>query len=207
LTISSILQKPNSYVTECTHTLACAVMKGLNSARAHLECVHSLHDSVDYNALRVAKFKKWGRKCVYLRLKSHKECRFFFKLSMITNVILILYNSSINNKLILRDLRFRHHIACFCCISPRQNNSTATALFCLSKHDSDSLNESMNRYFKWFGSVSVIRSWMNQWTVTLNDSVRSQWFVPEWINEPFKWFGSVAMTHLLTVTCCHLLAI
>ncbi len=23
LTISSILQKPNSYVTECTHTLAC----------------------------------------------------------------------------------------------------------------------------------------------------------------------------------------
>ncbi len=40
--------------------------------------------------------------------------------SMITNVILILYNSSINNKLILRDLRFRHHIACFCCISPTQ---------------------------------------------------------------------------------------
>ncbi len=33
LTISSILQKPNSYVTECTHALACAVMKGLNSAR------------------------------------------------------------------------------------------------------------------------------------------------------------------------------
>ncbi len=39
--------KKNSYVTECTYTLACVVMKGLNSARAHLECVLSLHDSVD----------------------------------------------------------------------------------------------------------------------------------------------------------------
>ncbi len=38
--------KQNSYVTECTHTLACVVMKGLNSARTHLECVLSLHDSV-----------------------------------------------------------------------------------------------------------------------------------------------------------------
>ncbi len=33
---------------------------------------------------------------------------------MITNVIL--YNSSINKKLILRDLCFRHHIYCFCFI-------------------------------------------------------------------------------------------
>ncbi len=39
--------KQNSYVTECTHTLAGAVMKGLNSARARLERVLSLHDSVD----------------------------------------------------------------------------------------------------------------------------------------------------------------
>ncbi len=46
LTISSILKKQNSYVTECTHTLACVVMKGLISARAHLERVLSLHGSV-----------------------------------------------------------------------------------------------------------------------------------------------------------------
>ncbi len=26
-------------VKQCTHILACAVMKGLNSAHAHLECV------------------------------------------------------------------------------------------------------------------------------------------------------------------------
>ncbi len=39
--------KQNSYVTECMHTLACVVMKGLNSAHAHLERVLSLHDSVD----------------------------------------------------------------------------------------------------------------------------------------------------------------
>ncbi len=42
---------------------------------------------------------------------------FSSKISTITNVIMILYNSSINNKLILGDLRFRHHIACFCCYS------------------------------------------------------------------------------------------
>ncbi len=34
-------------VKQWTHTLACAVMKGLNSAREHLERVLSLHDSVD----------------------------------------------------------------------------------------------------------------------------------------------------------------
>ncbi len=48
---------------------------------------------------------------------------FSSKISMITNVILIVYNSSINNKLILRYLCFRHHIACFCYISPTKNNS------------------------------------------------------------------------------------
>ncbi len=45
-------------------------------------------------------------------VKNHtKGAIFSLKISMITNVILILCNSSINNKLILRDLRFRHHIA------------------------------------------------------------------------------------------------
>ncbi len=71
------------------------------------------------------------------QLKSHKECRFFFKISMITNVILILYNSSINNELILRDLHFKYLIASFCSISP-------TKAFCVSEqHDSDPfLNDS-----------------------------------------------------------------
>ncbi len=71
---------------------------------------------------------------------------FFFKISMITNVILILYNRSINNKLILRYLHFRHHIACFCSISPTKKLlQTATALFCVSEqHDGDSfLNDSI----------------------------------------------------------------
>ncbi len=39
--------KPNKTPTECTHTLACVVMKELKSARAQLKCVLSLHDSVD----------------------------------------------------------------------------------------------------------------------------------------------------------------
>ncbi len=37
----------NSYVTECTHTLAYVATKGLISARAQLERVLSLHGSVD----------------------------------------------------------------------------------------------------------------------------------------------------------------
>ncbi len=47
-------------------------------------------------------------------------------------------HSSINKKLILRDLRFRHHIACFFSISPTKIiPSKATALFCVSEqHDS-----------------------------------------------------------------------
>ncbi len=47
LTLSSILQKPNKTPTESTHTLACVVMNELNSTRAYLECVLSLHYSVD----------------------------------------------------------------------------------------------------------------------------------------------------------------
>ncbi len=145
LTISSILQKPNSYVTECTHTLACVVMKRVK------RCTHAFRAcsfTFFLNALRViAKFKIWGRKCIYLRFiwfKSHKECSFFLK-----------------NK---HDYKF----------------------------DIDFIQISLLLYF----FSDVLRLW-----------TKLQWFVPEWINEPFKWFGSVAMTHLLTVTCCHLLAI
>ncbi len=31
--------------------------------------------------------------------------------------------------------------------------------------------------------------------------------IRSWMNQPFKWFGSIAMTHLLTLTYCHLLAV
>ncbi len=165
LTILSILQKPNKTPTECTHTLAYEVMKRVK------KCTR---------AIRVCSFTAWFSrlKCIkndrkiqdlgaemyiftFHIVKNHtKGAVFSSKISMITSVILILYNSSRNNKLILRDLCFRHHIACFCCI----HFCCVTALF-------------------W---VSVIRSWM----------IRS-----------FKWFGSVATTHLLPVTCCHLLAV
>ncbi len=81
----------------------------------------------------------------YIVNNNAKSAIFSPKVSMITNVILILCNSSINNKLILRDLRFRHHISCFCSVSPTKIiPNTATALFCVSEqHDSESfLNES-----------------------------------------------------------------
>ncbi len=88
---------------------------------------------------------------------------------MITNVILILYNRSINNKLILRYLCFRHHIACFCSIFPTLNYF-----------------KQLQQGFASLSNMIVIRFWMIQ---------------------PFKLFGSVAVTHLLPVTFCHLLAI
>ncbi len=54
---------------------------------------------------------------VYVSYDSNhtKSDVFSSKISMVTNVILILYNGSIN-KLISRDLHFIHYIACFCCI-------------------------------------------------------------------------------------------
>ncbi len=51
--------------------------------------------------------------------------------------------------LLLRYLRFRHHIACFCSISQTKKLSqTATALFCVSEqHDGDSfLNLNLSCY-------------------------------------------------------------
>ncbi len=90
---------------------------------------------------------------------------------MITNVILILYNSSINNKLILR-----HHIACFCCILPTQNNS-----------------KGLQRCFEsqWF---------VHEWIIRLNDSVQSKWFgsvAMVWFSLSHsvqsQWFGSISV--------------
>ncbi len=92
-------------------------------------------------------------------IKITQRMQFFSsKISTVTNVILISYNSSINNELISRDLtlHFRHQIACFCSISlTKKLFQTATAMFCVSEqHDGDSfLNEPMN---------------------CLNDSVQSQ---------------------------------
>ncbi len=84
--------------------------------------IPSLHDSVLKCIKSDRKIQVMGAENLYIYV-SHssnhtKGAVFSSKISMITNVILILYNSSINNKLILR-----HHIACFCCILPTQNNS------------------------------------------------------------------------------------
>ncbi len=93
-----------------------------------------------------------GRRCIYL----HNFISVFFspKKIMITNVILMFYNSSVSKKLINRHM-FRLHIACFCSISTTKIiPNKATALFWVSEqHDGDSfLNESI---FKWFGSIAV----------------------------------------------------
>ncbi len=80
---------------------------------------------------------------------------------MITNVILILYNRSINNKLILRYLHFRPHIACFCSISPTKKLlQTTTVLICVSdQHESDSfLNYSIVYMIQFNHSDSLITS-------------------------------------------------
>ncbi len=152
LTISSILQKPNKTPMECTLTLAYVVMKRVKQCTC---------------AFRVCSFTAWFSllKCIKndRKIQDMGEEMYTFtfhavfssKISMITNVILILYNSSINNKLILRDLRFRHHIASFCSISPTKNNS-----------------KQLQHCFASLSNMTVLRSWMNQ---PLNDSVQSQW--------------------------------
>ncbi len=74
---------------------------------------------------------------------------------MITNVILILWNSSINKKLILRDLRVRHHIPCFCSISPTKiipNSHHSTVLHLWM---SPVFRSWTNQPFKWFGSIAM----------------------------------------------------
>ncbi len=49
-------------VKQCTHTLACVVMKGLNSARVHLERVLSLHGSVLKCIMSDRKIQDMGQK-------------------------------------------------------------------------------------------------------------------------------------------------
>ncbi len=81
--------------------------------------------------------------CIYIyiyilsyRYNYTKSAVFCSKISII--LILILYNSLINNKSILRDLRFRHNIACFCFhFANKKLFQTATALLCVSEQHDD----------------------------------------------------------------------
>ncbi len=174
LTISSILQKPNKTPTEYMRTLAYVVMKRVK------QCTHTF---------RVCSFTAWFSllKCIkndhkiqdmreenvyiftFHIVKITQRVPFFpSKISMITNVILILYNSSINNKLTLRDLRFRHHIACFCSISQTKNYS-----------------KQLQHCFASPSNMSFVPEWINR----LNDSVQSQWLTYyQWLSATYWLF-------------------
>ncbi len=69
-------------VNQCTHTLACVVMKGLNGARAHLERVLSLHDSVLKCIKSDRKIQDMGQK-IYLfmfqMVKITRRVQFFLQ--------------------------------------------------------------------------------------------------------------------------------
>ncbi len=96
-----------------------------------LECVLSMNDS----ELRIQDKRAENVYSLFVSFyivnKYHtKSAIFTLKISMVTNMILILYNCSINNSLISRDLRFRHHIGCSFSISPAKiiPNSHSTVL-------------------------------------------------------------------------------
>ncbi len=130
-------------------------MKGLNGARAHLVCVLSLHDSVD--ALRViAKFKIWGRKCIYLRFiqsKSHEERRFFLQ-NMHDCKCHIDFIQQFNKQWV--NIKWlRRHIACFCSISPTQNNYKPPQRCFASLSNMIMIRFWMIQSFKWLGSVTI----------------------------------------------------
>ncbi len=117
-----------------------------------------------------------------------KSAIFSPKVSMITNVILILCNSSINNKLILRDLRFRYHISCFCSISPTKIIPNTAVLHLWAT-------------WEWF-----VPEWINR----LNDSVQSQWlikylhFLKIISNISFQRFMFQISKHYLCICNCRL---
>ncbi len=76
-------------------------------------------------------------------------------------MLLILYNSSINKKLILIGLRFRHHIEYFCSIPlTKMDPNTVRALFCISEqHDSVSFLNESTVLMIWFNhNDSLIKS-------------------------------------------------
>ncbi len=144
---------------ECTHALACAVIN--EGVKRCTWLIRASSFTAWFSRLKCIKsdrkIQDMGSKHLYIYisydLNHTKSAVFFFKISTITHVILILYNSSINNKLISRDLYFRHHIACFCCISPTKNNS---------KQLQDVLH--LWATWQWF-----VHEWFNR----LNDSVQS----------------------------------
>ncbi len=112
------------------------------------------------------KIQDMGALYHFIQLISHEECSFFLQKSTWLQMWLwlwlykklIVYNSSINKKLIFRYLCFRCHNYCFCAIlTTKIISNTATALFRVSEqHDGVSfLNEST---VKWFSSVAVTHS-------------------------------------------------
>ncbi len=114
---------------------------------------------------------------------------------MITNGILILYNSSINNKVILRDLCFRHHISCFCYISPTKKWFQTQPQHCFAS----------------LGNLTVFRSWMNQ---PIKDLVQSQWLTyKQWpaatfnftfkVSSYFKIISNISIQCLCVATLTH----
>ncbi len=78
--------------------------------------------------------------------------------SGVTNVILILYNNSINEKLILRDLRFRQHIGYFLLFFANKNISKQPQHCFASLNNTTVFRSWMNQPFKWFGSIAIIYS-------------------------------------------------
>ncbi len=150
--------------------------------------------------------------CIYIYIISYsynhmKSAVFCSKISMI--VILILYNSSINNKLIKK-----HVLDTIFTVFPpfHQQKIIPNTVLCLWATWQWFVPEWINRLndsvqSQWLGSVTMIQ-------FSHNDSVQSQWFSSVTMirfnhndSVQSQWFGSITMTHLLTVTCCHLLEV
>ncbi len=76
-------------------------------------------------------------------------------ISMITNVILIVYNSSINRKLILRDLHLDAIFPVFAPFRQKKIFQTQPQHCFTSLSNMTPFRSWMNQPFKWFGSVAV----------------------------------------------------
>ncbi len=115
--------------------------------------LHIVNQYHTKSAVFLQKFTWWLKLYgAVLSVCGHHVSSFSPKMTTITNVILILYNSSINKKLILRDLCFRHHIACFYSISTTK--IIPNTVLCLWATWRCFVPEWIN--FKWFGSITTI---------------------------------------------------
>ncbi len=134
LTLSVFSQKPNktllqSAVKSSAHAFrVCSFTAVIQSVKMHLKWSQN--------------WRYRGRKCIFVSFHIVNQCHMksavFLQKSAWLHIyiyIFFFYNSSINKE--LRDLPFRHHIACFCSISTTKIiSNTATALFCVSEqHD------------------------------------------------------------------------